>query len=146
MNTSVTTLGIESLADDAVDAAELKVLLDDAGFLTGRERVFSARNAPLQRIQSRVLVFDSNAGAARYVGWLRSHAEELIGPTEELRSLPLPGSPFLLLSTPDCGCHNAAPIYLAAWSRGPVALTLKATGSGSRADVIEIVRAMDRMV
>lgn len=133
MESEVAVLGAGALARDALDPAALEDLLGDVGYVSGRQRTFSGPGERFSLAITRVLVFESIAGAGRYVAWLRAHPEDLLGGAQTLDPLDLPGSPFLMIHLPGGCCPKAVPIYLSAWQRGPTVLFLKA--SGRKADV-----------
>jgi hypothetical protein len=149
MESEVATVDATVLARDALDAAELDRLLDEAGFLAGRERTFSGPGERFSLAVTRVLVFASSEGAASYVAWLRDHPEDLLGRTQRLEPLELPGEPFLLVHTPGGCCPKEVPIYLSAWQRGSTVVFLRASGrqadpgavQGLAAELDQVVKA-----
>jgi hypothetical protein len=147
MESEVAAVDANMLARDALDATELDRLLDEAGFLSGRERTFSGPGERFSLAVTRVLVFASSDGAASYVGWLRDHPEDLLGRAQKLEPLELPGKPFLLVHTPGGCCPKDVPIYLSAWQRGSTVVFLRA--SGRQADpgaVQELAAELDGVV
>jgi hypothetical protein len=147
MESEDSIIDAKTLAGDALDSEELTHLLDDAGFLAGRERTFSGPGERFSLAVTRVLVFASSAGAASYVGWLRDHPEDLLGGAQRLEPLELPGEPFLLVHTPGGCCPKEVPIYLSAWQRGSTVVFLRA--SGRQADpgaVQELAAELDGVV
>jgi hypothetical protein len=133
MQSEVAVLGASALARDALDPVGLEDLLADVGYVSGRQRTFSGPGERFSLAITRVLVFESADGAGRYVSWLRTHPEDLLGGAQTLEPLDLPGSPFLMIHLPGGCCPKAVPIYLSAWQRGHTVLFLKA--SGRQADV-----------
>ncbi|HUF58345.1 MAG TPA: hypothetical protein VMR89_02520 [Actinomycetota bacterium] len=147
MQSEVKAVDANALADDALDPGRLGRLLDEARFLSGRERTFTGPGERFSLAVTRVLVFESSDGAASYVGWLRDHPVDLLGTARALEPLELPGAPFLLVHTPGGCCPKDVPIYVSAWRRGRTVLFLRA--SGRRADpasVHELAADLDLMV
>lgn len=135
------------LTRDALDPEQLDRLLDDAGFVLGRERTFSGPGARFSLAVTRILIFSSPDGAAAYVAWLRDHPDELIGVARRLQPLDLPGDPFLFVHTPGGCCPKDVPIYVSSWRRGSTVVFLRA--SGRRADpgsVQELAAELDLLV
>lgn len=132
MESEGAVLGTRALARDALDPGVLERLLQDAGYVSGRQRIFSGPGERFSLAITRVLVFDSAEGAARYHSWLREHPEDLLGGAEMLDAPDLPGSPFLMAHLPGGCCPKEVPIYLTAWRRDDTVLFVRA--SGRRAD------------
>jgi hypothetical protein len=128
MDMEVEILGAPSVARDALDPPTLERLLEDGGYVSGRQQLFSGAGERFSLAIARVLVFGSPAGAGRYVEWLRTHPEDLLGTAEMLDPLDLPGSPFLMVHRPTGCCPKEVPIYLSAWRRGATVLFLRASG------------------
>lgn len=143
----VVSLDADRLARDAVDAAELVSLLEEAGFEGGTERRFSqTQGTRPQRSLARILAFGDPTGARAYLAWLEEHLDEVIG-SAELLAPPVDGEAFLALSEPECLCPKATDVYLAAWARGSTVLTLEVGGKGvETAEVHELVMGFDRAV
>jgi hypothetical protein len=147
MESEDSVIGLNALARDALEPGELRRLLDDSGFMSGREQTFSGPGERFSLAVTRVLAFASPDGATAYLGWLRGHAQDLLGPAETLDPLDLPGEPFLLVHTPGGCCPKAVPIYLSAWRRGSMVLFVRA--SGREADpgaVRELAAALNSVV
>ena len=147
MTSETTSLSIDSLAADALDRDALRSLLDDAGYLGGRERTYAGPGRSFSLAVTRVLVFEDADGAAAYVAWVREHPSDLLGTAETLPPLDLPGAPFLLEHIPGGCCPKAVPIYLSAWRRGSTVLFVRA--SGRRADPVSmetLAGRLDRLV
>lgn len=147
MQSQVKAVDAALLARDALRPEQLDRLLNDAGFLSGRERTFSGPGERFSLAVTRVLVFSSPDGAATYVAWLRDHTDELIGVARTLPPLDLPGDPFLVVHTPGGCCPKDVPIYVSSWRRGSSVVFLRA--SGRRADpgsVQELAAELDLLV
>lgn len=147
MESEVAAVDANVLASDALDPGRLDRLLDDAGYLSGRERTFSGPGERFSLAVTRVLVFSSSDGAASYVGWLRAHPNDLLGTAVKLEPLELPGDPFLLVHTPGGCCPKDVPIYVSAWRRGSIVLFLRASGrQADQGSVQELAAELDLMV
>jgi hypothetical protein len=147
MRSTEDAVDAQLLASDALHPEELATLLQQAGFRLGAERIFTARRGPFSRVEARSLAFGTSAGAAAYLSWLRGHASELIGDTEAVSAPRLPvGVVFVRHLATGC-CHEEVPVYLAAWQRGPLVLSVKASGRAADVSpVAAIVRSVDREV
>jgi hypothetical protein len=121
----------EALAADALQPGALAELLDEAGYVSGREREFFGHGASFDRVVARSLRFESTEGADRYIRWVRTHPRDLLGEAEERPRLEL-GSSGVLLTLVPCGtCKKELPTHLAAWRRRDVVLSLLASGRGA---------------
>lgn len=142
----VVELDATLVASDAVQPQELQVLLEDAGFVGGRQRTFSNGGSPPRRLLARVLQFGDAAGATAYLGWLREHASDVIGTAAPAPAPDLPEA-FLAHRVPSGCCHQEVPIFLAAWRRGSTVLSLQVAGAAvTRADVPGLASAFDRAI
>ncbi len=131
----------------AADAAvpELGALLRDSGYITGSEREFFGRTATFNHVVARVLLFESPQGASRFLGWLRTHPDTVLGRAVEGQPPALGESPMLFSLGP-CGCHAEVPTFLVAWGRGKTVLWLLAAGPGATpATVDALSRSFDRV-
>ena len=135
------------VASGALHPEDLATLLTEAGFRAGAERIFTARRGPFSRVEARSLAFGSSAGAGTYLSWLRGHASELIGQTEPVSASRLPAGVLFVRHLATGCCHEEVPVYLAAWQRGPLVLSVKASGRAADVSpVAAIVRTIDRDV
>lgn len=140
----VVALDATALASEASDAAQLEVLLEEAGYVGGAERSFSKTAGGRRRALARLLVFENAEGADRYLAWLEGHVVDLIGSAEPLEAPTLPGPRFLVVHEASACCPHAATMYLTAWRRGHLVLTLEVGGQGVDADdVSELAAAFD---
>ena len=121
----------EALAADALAPDALAELLDEAGYVSGREREFFGHGESFDRVVARSLRFESAEGAERYIRWVRSHPRDLLGEAEEQPRLELGSSGVLLTLVPCGSCKKELPTHLAAWLRGDVVLSLLASGRGA---------------
>ncbi|HEX6399373.1 MAG TPA: hypothetical protein VF108_02755 [Actinomycetota bacterium] len=137
MQSELSDVTVDVLARDALEPAGLASLLEEAGYVSGRERTYAGPGANFSLAVTRVLVFDSPTGAAAYLDWLRGHTSDLLGSAEPLDPLDLPGSPFLQVHLPGGCCPKAVPIYVSAWRRGSTVLFVKASGRGADVRAVE---------
>jgi hypothetical protein len=125
------SLSAEALAADSYEPEALAELLDEAGFVSGREREFSGKTRTFDHVVARTLVFDDAQGAEKYLGWLRTHGEDFLGRVEPAEVSP-PGESGVAFGLAACGtCKKETPTFLAGWRRGSTVLTLLAAGSGA---------------
>ena len=147
MRSTEETVDAQLLASDALHPEELATLLESAAFGSGVERLFTARRGPFSRVEARSLAFGSAPGASTYLGWLRGHASELIGDAEPVAAPRLPDGVLFVRHLATGCCHEEVPVYLAAWQRGPLVLSVKASGRAADVSVVAaIVRSVDRRV
>ena len=146
MRSEAAAVSADQLAHDALDPVSLASLLDDAGYVTGRERTYTGPGERFSLAITRVLVFGAPEGADAYLEWLRGHPEDLLGATESLDPLDLPGSPFLVVHLPGGCCPKAVPIYLSAWQRGSSVLFVQASGREADPEAVEdLALELDRV-
>jgi hypothetical protein len=140
-------LDAATLAVDAIEFGELETLLNDAGFVAGTQRLFSRNQGGRRRVLARVLTFETAGGAERYLEWIRTHAEELIGDAVPNTDLDIAAGGTVFEHEPDPCCHNETRIFLAVWSRGSRVFTLEVGGQAARAsDVPELIAELDAAV
>ena len=140
-------LDAAAIALDAVDTAGLRSLLGEAGFVAGTQRQFSRVRAGRRRILARVLEFETSPGAARYLDWLRTHAEEVIGDAAPNADLDAPRHGIVFVHQPNPCCHNETRYFLAMWHEGARVVTVEIAGEGARAsDVPELLSQLDAAV
>lgn len=133
-----------ALAQDAFVPGTLSELLEEAGYVHGVEREFAGRGTVFDRVVARSLRFESAEGAERYLRWVRTHGDELLGTTKAERPLEL-GSSGVLLALVPCGtCKKELPTLLAGWRRDDVVLSLLASGRGvDRKRLAALARKLD---
>lgn len=140
MDTIVSEVDAEGIAQEVVHPDELLTVLDEAGFARSRERSFTTGTGAFSRVIARGLTFGTDAGAAKYLAWFGERAGEEIIRAERIRPAGLPTGLVVFRHLPDGCCHNDVPVFLAAWQRGPTVLTLHAGGrkanAGAFADLI----------
>lgn len=127
-------LDASGLVSDAFEPAELAAILEEAGFVAGREREFSGKSSTWDHVVARTLLFGSEEGAQAYVGWLERHAEDFLGKAAP-STRPAPGEAgvaFVLV--PCASCKKELPTFLAGWRRDSVVATLLAAGAGANED------------
>jgi hypothetical protein len=142
-----TDLDASSIASDAVDVAALEALLDQAGFVAGTQRQFSRVHGGRRRILARVLAFQTQEGASKYVAWLRDHGGEVIGKATPSADLRVPRHGVVLVHEPNPCCHNETRVFLAMWHEGATVVTIQIAGEGAReTDVPELLSQLDAAV
>jgi hypothetical protein len=122
-------------------------VLTGAGFEVGREGTFTRRRKGITIVISRVLRFESAAGASGYLDWLRTHPVDLLGSTTEVSDPPdLPEA--IAFSHPPCAsCAKDTYWYFVAWTRGAYAVTLRAGGPhAGLAATAPLAKALDASV
>ena len=125
------TLHPAAVAADALQPASVERLLDEAGYVTGREREFSGRTKIFDHVVARTLVFETPLGAGTYVAWLQGHGDDVLGRAERAK-LAAPGDDAAVFTLAPCGtCKKELPTFFAGWRRGETVLTLLAAGSGA---------------
>ena len=139
-------LDAETLAADSLDPAELRAVLNGAGFAGASQRVWIDAEQE-RRALVRALAFDTPAGADVYLGWLRAHTFDVIGEAEEHAPLDVPSPSFLTVHEPGGCCPKEGRIFLTAWREGTVVLSLEVGGRNvGRRDAQEFASALDAAV
>lgn len=132
------TLG--QVVDESPANTQLGDTLVGAGFRGASQRTLAGRHGAVSRVVMRAWSFSSSDGAASFLAWLSDNVGGFVGD-----ATPVPGSPggvSIWLHEPTGCCHNEVPIYLAAWQRGPVVWTMRASGAKIRtAPVLALVRS-----
>lgn len=140
-------LDAAAIAVDAVDAAGLESLLNQAGFVGGTQRQFSRARNGRRRILARVLSFETPRGAARYLEWLTGHADDVIGEATPNAGVQVPNDGVVFVHQPDPCCHNETRSFLAMWHEGSTVVTIAIAGEGAReSDVAELLSQLDAAV
>lgn len=112
-------------------AAPLKAQLRTWGFIAGARRYFQGESRNLELVDSRTLRFRGAAGAAAFVGFLRTHLDPYLGTFARLRGYRSRGRSGFLAVGQECQCHLANPTYLAALSAGGTVTWLEINGPGA---------------
>ena len=141
------TLTVEEVADDALDPSDLAEILSDAGYRSGAERAFTGR-LDVRSVTVRVLAFGSPSGVETYLGWLRDHMRDVIGPIDVSTTITVQGSEVPVYGhLPGGCCPKDAPVYLTGWSAGSNAITVLAIGPGvDEGTVADVVAGVDRRI
>jgi hypothetical protein len=140
-------LPVEALAEDALEPDELASLLEDAGYVAGREREFTGKSKTFDRVVARSLRFESPDGAGSYLEWLDGHAGDLVGEVE-FQPAPEVGQDARAFSLVRCGsCKKELVTFLAAWRSGGTVATLLAAGSGNNRERFDaLARELDERI
>lgn len=128
----ISSLSPDQVAADALDPEELKTLLGTNGFAGATVQAYSAGvNGPIRTVRIEVISFDEPAGADAYLGWLRTHAEDLFGQVriESIRDLPVA---FVLAHDPAGCCSKEQSVWVAAWRKGTDAIWIRVIGPDVR--------------
>ncbi len=126
--TRLTPIDAAGLAGEALNAPALASVLAGAGFEGGVERRFTARARALTEVVARVLKFGTPEGATAYVAWFASHGTDLLGSRAQPADPPdVPGAVAFRHGVSGC-CTKDTFQYIAAWTRGPYAMTLLVGG------------------
>lgn len=141
---NVTQLDAATLSTDALDPPPLEALLSEAGFETGTERRFTARDKRLTEVVTRVLLFRSADGARTYMAWLRAHGADLLGSRARTADPPYFPGAIAYSHGPNGCCTKDTFQYFAAWTRGPYSLTLRVGGPGAdRRSAVPLAEELD---
>jgi len=132
------------LVAEVIDHAGLRHVLDRGGYVAGSEREFFGRTPVFSHVTEQVLRFESGAGAAGYLRWLRAHTTESLGAPRSVTASGI-GTDGFVYRPKGCGCHSDTPTYLIAWRRGNLVLTVLASGNGATAKTAgTLSRRLDR--
>lgn len=122
-------LPARDLAEDALEPADLAVLLDEAGYRGGTEREFSGHTDTFDHVVTRTLVFEDVAGADAYVDWIAGHTGDLAGPSRSLAPIGLGAERSALFELEPCAtCKKQLPTWFGAWRRGSTVSYLLVAG------------------
>lgn len=98
------------------------------GFQAGAERYFQGESRRLQVVDSRMLRFDSTAGATAFVRFVTQHPSPYLGSFARVHELRVAGRPGKLLIAQPCQCHLANPALLGVVSSGTTVTWLEING------------------
>ncbi|MFZ1992546.1 MAG: hypothetical protein WAU75_00435, partial [Solirubrobacteraceae bacterium] len=112
-------------------APPLRARLRTWGFIAGARRYFQGESHTLQLVDSRTLRFRGAAGAAAFVGFLRTHLNSYVGSFARMRRLTAQGRAGFLAVGQECQCHLANPTYLAAVAARGTVTWLEINGPGA---------------
>jgi hypothetical protein len=140
------TLNATDAAADATHPDAMSPMLSGAGLVGVRERTYTGLHGAFARVVIRAWVFASPQGAGAFLDWVRVNAShELIGEAAPIS--PTPGGTVVWRHDVTGCCHGETPIYLAAWHRGPIVWTARASGPRIRTTpVLELVRSIEQEV
>jgi hypothetical protein len=125
MHEAEQTLTGEDATLDATDPQAMQTLLDGAGFVGARERIYTGGRGAVSRLVLRAWQFSSAQGAGSFLDWLGANAtHDVIG---EAKAVDGPTQVFFVHEPSGC-CHEETPVYLAAWPHGDVVWTVQASG------------------
>ena len=147
MTSDATSVDVDSLANEVVHPDELRALLDRAGFVSAAQRSFGGGTGVFSRVLARGLTFETDSGAAAFVGWFGDNAPEEIVTARRIYPAGVPDGVAVFRHVPDGCCHNDVPAYLAAWQRGRSVLFLHVGGrrANTRA-FVELIASYDEEV
>lgn len=147
MTSDATSVDMDELTSEVAHPDELRAVLDEAGFSSALQRSFGAGTGAFSRVLARGLAFETEAGAAAFVGWVGDNAGEEIITAERISPPDVADGVVVFRHEPDGCCHNDVPVYLAAWQRGSSVLYLHVGGrrANTRA-FVELIASYDREV
>lgn len=146
LDSTVRNLDTLALAEDAFEPDELAALLEDAGYVAGREREFSGKTTTFDHVIARALVFADADGADAYLAWVQEHRDEVLGKAAPATIVP-PGDAGVAYKLVPCGtCKKELPTYLAAWRRGSTVRWVLAAGAGADSALPALLREQDDAV
>jgi hypothetical protein len=141
------TLVAVDAAEDATHPESLTPILSGAGLVAVRERTYTGAFGTFSRVVIRAWVFGSADGAGTFYDWIRVNAtHELIGEAKPISTDAVGNTAIWRHDVTGC-CHEETPIYLAAWQRGHIVWTVRASGPRIRtAPTLSLVRSIEREV
>ena len=138
-------LSSEELASDAFEPAQLAELLEQLALLGAVERTYSGGSAEIRRVEVRVVMFASPAGANRYLAWLSRNDEQLIGDNDPEAILKVPAGASVRIHEPGACCAKELPVALATWRSGSSVVVVTVSGPGvDGASAVEVVSEVHR--
>lgn len=147
MTSDATSVDVDGLANEVTHPDELRALLDRAGLVSAAQRSFGGGTGVFSRVLARGLMFETDDGAAAFVGWFGENAPEEIVTARRIHPAGVPDEVAVFRHVPDGCCHNDVPAYLAAWQRGRSVLFLHVGGrrANTRA-FVELIASYDEEV
>ena len=142
MHITETTKTGEQASIDATEPEAMQTVLDDAGLLGVRERVYTGGRGSYSRVVVRAWAFTDAGGADQFHDWLVKNASQsVIGDAK-----PVAGTDLYVHEPSGC-CHEETPVYLASWQTGSVVWTVVASGPRIQTNpVVELVTQIKREV
>lgn len=117
--------------DDVValaDLPDLEETLEDAGFRGGIKQEYRGVSARLTGVESQVLAFASDAGAAEFAAYLAEHAGAFFGEPITVTPVMLGDLEAWRIDPPVCDCAGAQPLSAGAARVGSNVVVLQITG------------------
>lgn len=130
-------------SDDVVAQANLRDLDDAlvaAGFAGGLKREYRGVSPRLTGVESQVLAFTSDAGAAQFGAYLAEHAGAFFGEPITVEPVVLEGRQAWRIDPPVCDCAGAQPLSAGAVLEGSRLVVLQITGP--EADAVMMKRLL----
>lgn len=144
MTSEGTSVDVAGLANEVVHPDELRSVLDQSGFVSAAQRSFGGGTGAFSRVLARGLTFETDAGAASFVGWFGDNAPEEIVTSKRIYPSGVPDGVAVFHHVPDGCCHNDVPAYLAAWQRGRSVLFLHVGGRRANTPAfVELIASYD---
>ena len=142
MHVTETTKTGEQASIDATEPAAMQTVLDDAGLVAVRERVYTGGRGSYSRVVVRAWAFTDAGGAAQFHDWLMKNASHsVIGEAK-----PVAGTDLFVHEPSGC-CHEETPVYLASWQTGRIVWTVVASGPRIQTNpVVELVEQIEQGV
>ena len=135
MHTTGSTDTGEQASLDATDPQAMQAILNDAGLVGVRERVYTGGRGPYSRVVDRAWEFTSADGAGTFHDWL------VIGEAKPV------GGTGVFVHEPSGCCHEETPVYLSAWQKGDVVWTVVASGPRIQTPpVVRLVKQIEQEV
>ncbi len=144
MHETEQTVTGEDATLDATDPQAMQTLLEGAGFVGARERVYTGGRGAVSRVVLRAWQFSSPQGAGSFLDWLAANGtHSVIGEAK-----PTHGpTPVFFVHEPSGCCHEETPVYLAAWQHGDIVWTVQASGPRIQAPpVVALVHRFEQEV
>jgi len=142
-----TRLDASTISVDALDPSAFAAVLSGAGFQGGAERRFTARGKAVTEVVTRVLLFSSSDGPVAYLGWLETHAPDVLGSQTQPADPPGVTGAIAFTHAPCGSCAKDTFQYFAAWTHGSYALTITVGGPAAGLQSADpIARALDDRV
>lgn len=115
------------LAEDSTIKG-LRSTITGFGFVGGRERIFQGNSKRLTFVDSRGLLFKTPAGAAAYLDFVHSHANDFFGLYPSVSRLVADSAAGWMFEPQPCACHLANPAFVGIAQRGSTLLWLEING------------------
>lgn len=107
---------------------ELADRLAELGFAAGSRRYFQGQSTRLQVVDARALRFETGAGAAEFVRYVRGRPSLFLAGGQRPADFESRGRRGVMVTGAPCSCHLATPVLMGVVADGPTVTWLEING------------------